>query len=142
MSNISMSATGASGVSQAIAIGNNNNQTAGNQVADAITSKDLTTAEVVALLNQISELLNAATLPEVVKEDAMAYLNAAKKATDKEKPKKEAAAINLKEMAETIENTDKTVEASKNLWEKVQPILVEVAKWLGVAAGSLYSGLS
>ena len=142
MSNISMSATGASGVSQAIAIGNNNNQTAGNQVADAITSKDLTTAEVVALLNQISELLNAATLPEAVKEDAMAYLNAAKKATDKEKPKKEAAAINLKEMAETIENTDKTVEASKNLWEKVQPILVEVAKWLGVAAGSLYSGLS
>jgi hypothetical protein len=85
--------------------------------------------------------LRVSALPDATREDAITYLNAAKKATEREEPKKETAAINLKEMAETLESATKTVEASKSLWEKVQPILVQIAKWLGVAAGSLWTYL-
>jgi hypothetical protein len=139
---ISQSANQASGVVQQATIGNNNQQTVGTQSANSGTDQELTTSEVVALLNQIGEFLSVANLPETAKEDAIAYLNAAKKATDKEEPKKETAAINLKEMAETLENATKTVEASKGLWDNVQPILVQIAKWLGIAAGSLWTYLS
>lgn len=138
---ISQSASGASGITQQAAIGDNNQQTLGTQLSNSEADRELSTAEVVELLNQIAECLRVSTLPDAAKEDAMTYLNAAKKATEREEPKKETAAINLKEMAETLEGATKTVEASKGLWEKVQPILIPIAKWLGAAAGSLWTYL-
>ncbi|NJN92501.1 MAG: hypothetical protein HC878_20490 [Leptolyngbyaceae cyanobacterium SL_5_14] len=139
---ISQSASGASGITQQAAIGNNNRQIAETQSATSDDGKQLTRQEVVALLQQVEEILNSAALPEAIKEDTIAYLNAAKKATDKEEPKKDAVAINLKEMAETLESASKTVDSSKALWERVQPLLIQVAKWLGTAAGSLWTYLS
>jgi hypothetical protein len=139
---ISQSVSGSSGVTQQAAKGNRNQQTSETQLSDAKSDSVLTTPEVVELLNKIAELLSVSTLPDATKEDAMTYLNAAKKATGGEEPKKETAAINLKEMAETLANAAKTVEASKGLWDKVQPMLTEVARWLGVAAGSLWTYLS
>ncbi|MCZ8244158.1 MAG: hypothetical protein O9323_21000 [Microcystis sp. LE19-131.1A] len=140
---ISQSASRASGIiTLQAAIGNNNQQTSGTQLSKSETDRELSTAEVVELLNQIAECLRVSALPDATREDAITYLNAAKKATEREEPKKETAAINLKEMAETLESATKTVEASKSLWEKVQPILVQVEKWLGVAAGSLWTYLS
>jgi hypothetical protein len=120
---ISQSVSGSSGVTQQAAKGNRNQQTSETQLSDAKSE-------------------SVSTLPDATKEDAMTYLNAAKKATGGEEPKKETAAINLKEMAETLANAAKTVEASKGLWDKVQPMLTEVARWLGVAAGSLWTYLS
>jgi FKBP-type peptidyl-prolyl cis-trans isomerase len=138
---ISQSISGSSEVTQQAAIGNNNQQTLDTQLKTE-SGRALSTAEIVELLNQIAECLRVSTLPDTTKEDAMTYLKAAKRATEREDPKKETAAINLKEMAETLENATKTVEASKSLWEKVQPILIQVAQWLGVAAGSLWKYLS
>lgn len=138
---ISQSASRVSGITQQVAIGDNNQQTSFTQLSTSEADRDLPTAEVVELLNQIAECLRVSALPDETKEDAITYLNAAKKATEREDPKKETAAINLKEMAETLVSATKTVEASKGLWEKIQPILVHVAKWLGVAAGSLWKYL-
>ena len=138
---ISQTANGSSGVTQQAAVGNNNQQTSSPQASESGTDKALSTTEVIELLNQISDYLRFSEIPEVTKEDAMTYLNAAKKATEQDEPKKETAAINLKEMAAALENANKTVAASGNLWTQVQPILVRVAKWLGVAAGGLWSYL-
>jgi hypothetical protein len=135
-------ASGAFGITQQAAIGANNHQTSSTQLSKSEADKELSTAEVVELLNQIADCLRVSALPDEIKEDAITYLNAAKKATERKEPKKETAAINLKEMAETLENASKTVEASKSLLGNIQPILVQVAKWLGVAAGSLWTYLS
>jgi hypothetical protein len=139
---VSQSASGSSGTTQQAVIGDNNKQTSSTQLSKSEADRELSTAEVVELLNQIAECLRVSALSDETKEDAIIYLNAAKKATERENPKKETAAINLKEMAETLESATKTLEASKSLWGKVQPILVPVAKWLGVAAGSLWTYLS
>lgn len=140
---ISQSVIGSgSGVTQQGAIGNNNQLTAGTQRSASNEEKSLTKEEAIALLAQIEEMVRAAGLPDATKDDAVAYLNAAKKAADKEDPKKETTAINLKEMAETLQDFSKTADAGKSLWEKVQPVLVEVAKWLGTAAGGLWVYLS
>ncbi|NEQ79689.1 MAG: CHAT domain-containing protein, partial [Moorea sp. SIO2I5] len=66
---------------------------------------------------------------------------AAKKATEKEKPKKDTALANLESVAETLETASKTVDASKNIWDKAKPIILKVAGWLGAAAGSYLLGL-
>jgi len=139
---ISQSANHSSGANLQVIKGNNNRQTNSHALTDSGTDQELTTAEVIVLLNKIQDLLNTANLPDTIKEDAATYLNAAKKATDKEEPKKETAAINLKEMAETLKDATETIEASNSLWEKVQPILVQIANWLGVAATSLLTYLS
>ena len=139
---ISQSASGSvSGVTQQGAIGNNNQLTAETQRSASNEEKPLTKEEAIALLAQIEEMVRSAALPDATKDDAVAYLNAAKKAADKEDPTKETTAINLKEMAETLQNASKTADAGKSLWEKVQPVLVEVAKWLGTAAGALWTYL-
>jgi len=140
---ISQSVSGSvSGVTQQGTIGNSNQLTVGVQNSASNEEKSLTKEEAITLLAQLEEMVRVAALPKATKDDAMAYLNAARKAADNEDPKKEAAAINLKEMAETLQNASKTVDAGKSLWEKAQPVLVEVAKWLGTAAGILWTYLS
>jgi len=113
---ILQSTSGASGIVQQAVIGNNVKQVAGIQGATPDANKQLSREKAVALLQEIEEILRNSTLPESTKEDAVAYLIAAKRATDKEEPKKDIAAINLKEMVETLEGVNKTVDASKNLW--------------------------
>ncbi|NEO16645.1 MULTISPECIES: hypothetical protein [unclassified Moorena] len=72
---------------------------------------------------------------------ASMYLGAAKKATEKEQPKKETALANLESMAETLETASKKVDAGKTLWDKAKPIVLKVADWFGAAAASYIMGL-
>jgi hypothetical protein len=44
-------------------------------------------------------------------------------------------------VAETLEKTTKTVDSGKKLWTTAKPIIVKIATWLGVAAGSSLLGL-
>ena len=110
-----------------------------NQVAQTQANQSpspLSQADVVELLAQIKRLIDAAAIPHEVKIEANAHLKTAQKATDREDPEKKVALATLRNMAETLEATSKTVEAGKTLWSQVAPILVEVAGWLGAAAGS------
>lgn len=99
----------------------------------ATPEKLLTPVEVVGLLTQIEELLHGANLPEPEKKKAIKYLDAAKEEAQQKKPDKDLAAKSLKRMSETLKAAGETVEAGKGLWEKVQPILVPLLSWLGVA---------
>ncbi|NJN09626.1 MAG: hypothetical protein HC815_17215 [Richelia sp. RM1_1_1] len=107
----------------------------GNQVgvgAEATISKD----DIVKLLEELQTLVLEAELPEETKEEVSEEISAAKKATEKEEPKKNIALANLESVAQTLEKTNKTVDAGQKLWSKAKPIIVKVASWLGAAAGS------
>ncbi|NEQ07476.1 MAG: hypothetical protein F6K37_16450 [Moorea sp. SIO4E2] len=69
------------------------------------------------------------------------YLGAAKKATEKEEPKKELALANLETVAETLETASGKADAGKTLWGKAKPILLKVADWFGAAAASHIIGV-
>lgn len=115
--------------------GDNNQQTMATTVTPSTNEKQLTQTEVIQLLAQIEALIQQAELPTDIKEESALYLGAAKKATEKEEPKKTLAAENLKSMAETLQTASKTIESSKSLWENMKPLLSQLPTWLGVATG-------
>lgn len=133
---ISQSNSGSMGNGMQAAIGDNNRQRM--ESAKSTDEQSLTQSEVINLLAKIEEMIRTTPLPEDIKEDATTYLSAAKKATAKEEPKKDVAIVNLKSVAETLESASKTLDAGKNIWEKVQPILTQIAPWLGVAAKTFF----
>ncbi|OYE02818.1 hypothetical protein CDG79_21955 [Nostoc sp. 'Peltigera membranacea cyanobiont' 232] len=121
-------------------LGDNNQVTQQNQVG-ADTGESLTKEDVVKLLAQLETLIQGAELPANTKEEVIEDLSAAKKATDKEEPNKQRALERLGSVAETLEKTSKGVEAGQKVWTIAKPIIVKVATWLGVAAGSHLLGL-
>ncbi len=135
---ISQSNTGGSmGGGQQAAIGNNNSQAMTSQ-ADAPAGQQLTQQQVIQMLAQIEDMIRSAKLPPDTQKEAIAYLSAAKKATEKAEPKKQLVATNLEGVAETLNDVSQNEGEGKTLWEKVKPILLKVTDWLGQAiAGSL-----
>ncbi|MBG1268090.1 pentapeptide repeat-containing protein [Nostoc sp. WHI] len=121
-------------------LGDGNQVTQQNQVG-ADTGESLTKEDVVKLLAQLETLIQGAELPADTKEEVIEDLSAAKKATDKEEPNKQRALERLGTVAETLEKTSKGVEAGQKVWTIAKPIIVKVATWLGVAAGSHLLGL-
>ncbi|AVH68496.1 pentapeptide repeat-containing protein [Nostoc sp. 'Peltigera membranacea cyanobiont' N6] len=121
-------------------LGDGNQVTQQNQVG-ADTGESLTKEDVVKLLAQLETLIKGAELPADTKEEVIEDLSAAKKATDKEEPNKQRALERLGTVAETLEKTSKGVEAGQKVWTIAKPIIVKVATWLGVAAGSHLLGL-
>jgi xanthine dehydrogenase molybdopterin-binding subunit B len=134
----SQSADNGSNVTLTGAVGNNNKQDVRTEKIASGDERQFSKEEVITLLAEIEEMVRTAALPNNTKEEAVASLVAAKKAMEKEEPKKESAAINLKDMAETLENASKTLDAGKSLWEEVQPHLGKVVVWLGTAAASFW----
>ncbi|MEO0455402.1 MAG: hypothetical protein AAF152_02300 [Cyanobacteria bacterium P01_A01_bin.114] len=94
----------------------------------------LSQGDIVALLARIEQMIGEADLPDETKDEAATYAKAAKKATEKETPKKETILTNLKSMGETLTEAGNTVDAAKTLWQRVLPMALKVGQWLGVAA--------
>jgi len=132
-SGISQSNTGQMSGGMQAAIGNNNKQSMQTQAASI--EKELSQEDVVSLLAEIHKLLMDSTLPEEVKEKSNRRLGAAIDEVQQKEPDKQLAAGNLKRMAETLEETSKTLDAGKGVWEKVKPILGQLLGWLNVATG-------
>ncbi len=121
-------------------LGDGNQVTKHNQVG-ADTGESFTKEDIVKLLAELEALIQGAELPADTKEEVVEDLSAAKKATDKEEPNKQRALERLGTVAETLEKTSKTVESSQKIWTTAKPIIVKIATWLGVAAGSHLLGL-
>lgn len=138
---ISQSNTGSMGSGQQGAIGNKNSQAMTSQ-ANAPAGRQLTQQQVIQMLAQIEDMIRSAELPPDTQEEAIAYLSAAKKATEKAEPKKQLVATNLEGVAETLNDVSQNEGEGKTLWEKVKPILLKVIDWSGQAiAGSLLGKL-
>jgi hypothetical protein len=95
----------------------------------------LSPANVIELLITIQKLLKDSELSEEVKNKVTNRLNAALDEVQQEKPDKQLAAGNLKRVAEVLENTSKTLDSGKGVWEKVKPILEQLLGWLNVTKG-------
>ncbi|WP_348230319.1 hypothetical protein [Trichocoleus desertorum] len=119
------------------AIGNYNKQTMSNERSPALNVP--TQAEVVELLAQIKQLISNSDLPGAVKEKATKHVEAANVEVEEEEPDKQLISKHLERVTKTIEEVDKTVDTSKRIFEKVVPLVVKVAGWLGTAAGSLWT---
>ena len=125
--------------SQAV-LGDNNQVTQQNPVG-ADTGESLTKDEIVKLFGDLETLIKGAELSANTKEEIIEDLSAAKNATDKEEPNKERALERLSSVADTLEKTSKTVESSQKIWTTAKPMIVKIATWLGVVAGSHLLGL-
>ncbi|MGB3758527.1 MAG: hypothetical protein WBA07_19465 [Rivularia sp. (in: cyanobacteria)] len=117
--------------------GDNNQAIQGDGNRVGIDTQALLTKEdIVKLLEQLETLVLKAQLPQETKEEVTEDISAAKKATNKEEPKKNIALANLENVAQTLEKTNKTVDAGQKLWSQAKPIITKIAGWLGAAAGS------
>ncbi|HEY9874134.1 MAG TPA: hypothetical protein V6D12_11895 [Candidatus Obscuribacterales bacterium] len=134
---ISQSNSGPMSGGMQAAIGNNNKQ--GMSTEGSSASNVPTQAEAIDLLAQIEQMIRSAELPEPAKEKTTKYIEAAKVEAEEEKPNKHLISQNLERVTKNLEEVDKTVDTSKRIFEKVVPLVVKVAGWLGTAAGSLWT---
>jgi truncated hemoglobin YjbI len=130
---ISQSNTGQMAGGMQAAIGNENQQSM--QAKSTSATKGLSQEDVVELLAEIQKVLIDSALPKEVREKVTSRLDAAIDEVQQKEPDKQLAAGNLKRMAETLENTSKTLDAGKGVWERVKPILGQLPGWLNVATG-------
>lgn len=105
--------------------------------SEPLPEKQLTVVEVIKCFEEIETLLRNSSIQESEKQEAIGYLEKAKGETQKEPPKKEKVAMNLQLMAQTIKDASGTVEATKSLLEKIQPIITKLISWFGVAKNLL-----
>ena len=133
----SISGTNISGaqVQQGQAEGNLTQTQQGNQAHQQ--NQGLSAEDVVAILGQVEATIRSSGLPATSQDKAIAYLNAARQEAEEPEPDKDLVAKNLKRMGDTLTTANDTVTAGKTLWQTVQPMLLPVLGWLGIAAGLL-----
>lgn len=102
----------------------------GDEAADQLTS-----ADVITLLDQLKALLQASDLSDDDKTKAIRGIESAQDEVQADEPDKEFAAKNLQRATKILKDASETVEAGTSLWQKATPILETVSPWLKVAAG-------
>jgi hypothetical protein len=100
-------------------------------------NQGLQAEDIVNLLGQIETTIRASNLPPDRQQKAIAYLNAAQQEAQEPEPDKDLMTKNLKRMGDTITTANDTMVAGKTLWQTVQPLLLPVLGWMGVAASVL-----
>jgi len=108
--------------------------TQNQQINQNESQKPLNQVDVVELIAQLEELFRISGLPEAQTTKSIKHLEAAKEEVQEKEPDKDFAAKNLQKAMKALKETDETVEAGTNLWERVQPIITKLLPWLGVAA--------
>lgn len=96
--------------------------------------KQLTAAEVIQLIGQIESLLKNSALPDEQKNKAITHLEAVKEEVEAKEPDKQYAAKSLQKVTKVLKDTSETVDAGKNLWNSVEPILNKLLPWFSVAS--------
>ncbi len=99
--------------------------------------KQLTPAEVVDLIAQIEALFRSSDLPEEQKAKALKHLEMVKEETQTTEPDKDFAMKNLQRAMQVMQDADKTIGAGQGIWQKVQPVVTQLAPWFGLAAKAI-----
>lgn len=92
--------------------------------------------DIIALFNQLKDLINSAEIPPEKASRSLSYVEIAEEEIKGEEGNKEFAAENLKRLVSTLESTDKTMELSQNILERAKPLLIPIFKYLGLAVGA------
>ncbi|MBD2424999.1 hypothetical protein [Phormidium sp. FACHB-1136] len=92
--------------------------------------------DIIALFNQLKDLINSAEMPPEKASRSLSYVEIAEEEIKGQEGNKDFAAANLKRLVSTLENTDKAMESSQNILEKAKPLLMPIFKYLGLAAGT------
>lgn len=103
------------------------------QIGEKTAENSLTSADVVALLDQLKELLQEADLPANDKDRAIRSIETAKDEVQADETDREFAAKSLQRTTKTL----KKAAVGTSLWQKVVPILEKVSLWLGLASDFL-----
>lgn len=108
--------------------------TQNQQINQNESQKPLTQADVVELIAQLEELFRISGLPEAQTTKSIKHLEAAKEEVQEKEPDKDFAAKNLQKATKVLKEANEAVTAGTSIWEKVQPIIIKLVPWLGVAA--------
>jgi len=103
------------------------------QINQGVT-ETLTLADVVKFLTQMEELLRGADLPEPQKEKAIKHLDTTREEVQQEEPDKDFAAKSFQRATKVLKEANETVGAGQGLWQKLSPIITQLAPWFGLAA--------
>lgn len=131
---ISISGSTLSNAPVAQACGNVNQS---QQVGTNNSSEQLQLSDVVALLDQLKELLNNSSLSEEQKDKAMRGVEAAKDEATEEEPDKSYAGKGLERAAKVLKTANEALGEGTNLWEKAEPIFKKLLPYFGIALNIL-----
>ncbi len=107
-----------------------------NQRNSEETQSEIRLEDILALFNQLKELINSAEMPPEKASRSLSYVEIAEEEIKGEEGNKEFAAANLKRLVSTLESTDKTMELSQNILERARPLLIPIFKYLGLGLGT------
>lgn len=97
--------------------------------------------EILELIAQIKQQIEVAELSPDLKTKALRRLDAATEEVKEAEPDKQHTAGSLKRMGEALSEASKTSESAKKLIDNLKPLLIPIAKWLGVGISFLLGGL-
>lgn len=111
--------------------GNSSQVQIGNQSSQ--NTSQISLHEVIDLLTEVEKMIQTSNLQIEDKSKIGAYINVTKLEVQESNPDKSFAASNLKKASETIKSANDTVQNTKQLWTNIQPLLLQIGGWLGVA---------
>ncbi|HEY9698721.1 MAG TPA: hypothetical protein V6D10_15770 [Trichocoleus sp.] len=107
------------------------------QFNQAQVEKQLSSDDVIELIEQIETLFKGSDLTNSQKEKAVQHLEIAKAEATETQPDKDFALKSLQRATRILKNVDETATVGQNLWQKLEPIAKKLAPWFGVAAKTL-----
>lgn len=107
-----------------------------NQVNFEEPQSEIKLEDIIALFNQLKDLINSSEMSPEKASRSLSYVEIAEEEIKEQEGNKEFAAANLKRLVSTLENTDKAMESSQNILERAKPLLIPIFKYLGLAAGA------
>ena len=86
---------------------------------------------------EIELLFSSSYLADKQKKQALKHIDYAKDAVKEEEPDKNTAAISWQKATKVLKEANETLDVGTGLWQKLKPIVNQLAPWLGIAAKSL-----
>lgn len=108
-----------------------------NQELAQDNTPSLSPEKVVELIAEIEYLFLNSDLPDDTKKQAFKHLDYAKDAVQEKEPDKNTAVSSLQKASKVLKDANETLSAGQGIWQKLKPIVKELAPWLGITAKTL-----
>ena len=109
------------------------------QIVQSGINEGLSVEEVLGLIDQFASIVRESGLPEKQKEKVLRHVESSKDAAQEKEPDKELVKQDLQRATKVIKDVDEAVTAGQGLLQKLEPIAIKLAGWLGVAANIFWA---